>query len=141
MRFAYPAALSVARDVVTVTFPDVPGTITAGATEAEALAHAADALVTALSFLVERGEPVPRPSPARGRPLVSVPVLEAAKLALHQRMLELGMSNSELARRLDMDERQVRRLRDLLHRSHIGEVERALAALGVALDLGVRRAA
>ena len=60
MRYAYPAEITEAPDGVTVTFPDVPEAITAGATREEALERAADALVSALSFHVEDGRPLPR---------------------------------------------------------------------------------
>ena len=45
-------------------------------------------------------------------------------------MLERGVSNVELADSLGLDEKAVRRLRDPLHRSHIGAVEAALRAFG-----------
>ena len=141
MRYAYPAEITEAPDGVTVTFPDVPEAITAGATRGEALERAADALVSALSFHVEDGQPLPRPSAVKGRPLVSVTALEAAKLALHEAMAEARMSNVEMARRLGKDERAIRRLRDPLHRSHIGEVEAALRVLGKRVEVSVKEAA
>ena len=74
-------------------------------------------------------------------PLVSVTALEAAKLALHEAMTEARVSNVEMARRLGKDERAIRRLRDPLHRSHIGEVETALRLLGKRVEISVREAA
>lgn len=141
MRFAFPAEIVEAADGVTVTFPDVPEAITGGATRGEAVERAADALVTAMSCYVEAGERLPRPSPARGRTMIAVTALEAAKLALHEAMLGAAISNVELGRRLGKDERAVRRLRDPLHRSHIGEVEAALRNLGKRLELSVLEAA
>ena len=141
MRYAYPAEITEAPDGVTVTFPDVPEAITAGATRGEALERAADALVTALSFYVEDGQPLPRPSPAKGRPLVPVTALEAAKLALHEAMAEARVSNVEMGRRMGKDERAIRRLRDPLHRSHIDDVEAALRLLGKRVEVSVREAA
>jgi antitoxin HicB len=47
------------------------------------------------------------------------------------------MSNVELGRRLGMDEKSVRRMRDLLHRSHIGQIEAALRLLGRRLEVHV----
>ena len=44
-----------------------------------------------------------------------------------------GISNVGLARRLGIAENAVRRLIDPDHRSHIGQVERALDALNVQL--------
>jgi cell division inhibitor SulA len=43
----------------------------------------------------------------------------------------------ELARRLGLQENGVRRLLDLDHRSHIDQVDRALAALGKRLEVRV----
>jgi antitoxin HicB len=140
MRYAYPVEVDAAADGVTVTCPDVPEMVTCGATRSEALERATDALVTALSLYVDDGRPAPRPSAAGGRPLVWLAALEAAKLALHDAMIAAGVSNVELARRLGLDEKAVRRLRDPLHRSHIGAVETALRSLGRRLELTVSEA-
>ena len=72
--------------------------------------------------------------------MVSVTALESAKLALHDAMLDAGTSNVELGRQLMMDEKAVRRLRDPLHRSHIGAVEAALRVLGKRLAVEVQAA-
>jgi antitoxin HicB len=138
MRYAYPANLEWEpdRSAVTVTFDDLPGA-TFGSTEAEALTRAEDLLETALSFYTDDGTPVPRPRPARGRPVVVPGPLVAAKLALHDAMLAGGLSNVELGRRLGLEEKAVRRLRDPLHRSHIGQVEAALRLLGRRLEVRV----
>jgi antitoxin HicB len=142
MRYAYPANLERDPDTgsVTVTFDDLPGA-TFGATSSEALARAEDLLEAALSFFADDGLPTPEPTPANGRPLVYPRPLVAAKLALHDAMLAAGLSNVELGRRLDLDEKAVRRLRDPLHRSHIGQVEAALRQLGKRLDVRVVEAA
>lgn len=131
MRYAYPVEVLEEADGVTVTCPDVPEMVTGGWGDVAAnLKAAEDALATALSGYVDDGRSIPAPSPAEGRPVVAVDALVAAKLALHEAMLEHGVSNVELARRLGLDEKAVRRLRDPLHRSHIGAVEAALRVLG-----------
>src|SRR4051812_12452510 len=135
MGYAYPVDLLEEADGVTVTALDIPELVTCGDTRAEALARAEDALVMALSFYTDEARPLPRPSPANGRPVVGVPALVAAKLALHDAMLAAGVSNVELSRMIGLDEKAVRRLRDPLHRSHIGSVETALRALGQRLDV------
>ena len=130
MRYAYPAVLEAQPEGgFTVTFEGLPGA-TQGETEAEALREAEDLLAAALSFCIDEGRPLPRPAPAKGRPVIVVGPLAAAKFALHEAMLERGVSNVELAECLGLDEKAVRRLRDPLHRSHIGAVEAALRALG-----------
>jgi len=142
MRYAYPFDMEAQPEGgFTVTFPDVPEAITEGDTAGEARERAEDALVTALSFYTDEGKPLPAPSAPRGRPVAILPPLVAAKLALRDAMLAAGLSNVELGRRLDLDEKAVRRLRDPLHRSHIGQVEAALRQLGKRLEVQVVEAA
>lgn len=105
------------------------------------MARAEHALVTVLSGYVDDGKAVPLPKPALNRPVVALHSLETAKIALHNAMVSAGVSNVELARRLATDEKSIRRLRDPLHRSHIGQVEAALATFGQRLSIDVRQAA
>jgi len=140
MRYAYPVHIERDGNGYSAWFDDLPGG-TAGATREEALERAADLLVTALAILVEEARPPPAPRAVGGRPVVSVPALEAAKLALHEAMIDKRCSNVELARRMGIDEKDVRRLRDPLHRSHIARVETALRLLGRRLEVTVSDAA
>ena len=66
-----------------------------------------------------------------------MPPLVAAKLALYEAMRAQGITRTELARRLGLQENAVRRLLDLDHRSHIHQIDRALAALGQRLEVRV----
>ena len=132
MHYEYPFALEPEEDgsAVNVSFPDVPGALTWGADEAEATALAEDCLIAALGGYVAAREPIPEPSPPRGRPTVALPPLVAAKLALYEAVREAGVSDAALAERLGVGEADVRRLLDLDHRSHIGQVDAVLRALG-----------
>ena len=114
--------------------PDIPEALTEGATEAEALVEAQDCVIAALGGYVESRHPIPAPSPVRGRTSVALPVLVAAKIALYGAMHEQGVGNTALAERLGLSEGAVRRLIDLDHRSHIGQVETALQGTGPAPD-------
>ncbi len=141
MRYAYPyELLPQPEGGFTVTFPDVPEAITQGENEEEAAAIAEDALVTALSFYTDHAEPLPHPSPARGRRLAYVPPLIAAKLALHDAILAAGIANVALARQLGTDEKTVRRLRDPLHQSRINQVDAALRVLGKRMGIVIEAA-
>ena len=142
-RYMYPVELDREPDgsAVNLSFPDVRGARTWGDDEAEALSLAEDCLIAALGAYVELGEPIPKPSPARGRPTVTLPPLVAAKLALYDAMREQRVSHEDLAARLGMAEAAVRRLLDLDHRSHIDQVEAALRCLGKRLEVTVRDAA
>ncbi len=136
MRYTYPVEVLEEPDGITITCPDVPEMLTGGWGDLAANLDAAeDGLATALSFYVDDGRPIPPASPARGRPVVAIPVLTAAKLALHEAMLAAGVGSVELGRRLNLDEEAVRRLRDPLHRSHIDAVASALRALGRRLEV------
>ena len=138
---AYPAKLEAQGDsTLLVSFPDIPEALTEGATRAKALTEAADCLVAALGGYVNDRRDIPHPSPARTRPLVELPALVAAKLALYRAMREQQIGNVTLAKRLGTVEGTVRRLLDLDHRSHIGHVEAALRALGQRLVVEARAA-
>ena len=142
MRYAYPLTLTPDEDGrLVVAFPDVKGASTDGADEAEAIANASDCLIAALIGYISAREPIPRPSPARGRPTVTLPPLGAAKLALYSAMLERKVTNADLGDRMGLSEAEVRRLLDLDHRSDFGQIETALAALGKRLEISVRDAA
>lgn len=120
MRLAYPVRLEAEEGgPVLASFPDIPEALTEGATEWEALAEAEDCLVAALGGYIEARRDIPRPSPGRGRPLVALPAL---------------------VKRLGTVEGTVRRLLDLDHRSHIGQVEAALHALGQRLVVATQAA-
>ena len=142
-RYVYPAELEPEPDgsAVNLRFPDVPGARTWGDDEAEALSLAEDCLVTALYGCVRFCEAIPKPGPARGRPMIAVPPLVAAKLALYSALREQGVSAAELARRLGVKESVVQALLHLKRRTHLGQLERALSSLGVELEVSVRFAA
>ena len=123
-----------------VSFADVPEALTEGENEAEALAHAQDCLIAALGGYIAERHDIPFPSGSRGRPLVALPALVAAKIALYSAMRAEGAGNTALARRLGLSEGAVRRLIDLDHRSHIGQIEAALQALGKRLTVSSQAA-
>ena len=138
LRLAYPVTLAPTYEGVLVSFPDIPEALTSGLNRGEALAEAADCLLGALGGYILERRPLPVASPARGRPLVPLPALVAAKLALYQAMVDQRVTNVELARRLGTVEGTIRRLLDVDHRSHIGRIEAALATLGRTLLLEAR---
>lgn len=70
-----------------------------------------------------------------------MPLWLASKLALYLAMREQEVSNSELARRLRVHERVVRRMLDPEHATKAEKIQAALAALGKQLTVEVRDAA
>ncbi len=76
--FTYPVILTPEDGGFVVTFPDVPGAITEGDDEEEALARAVDALETMLIALMSDRRPIPDPSRLGRRKSVTLPTLSAA---------------------------------------------------------------
>lgn len=115
---------------------DLPEAITQGDTVEEALAEAADCLEEAIAARIDDGREIPLPTTAkRGERLVSVPSSMALKAAVYLAVREAGISNSELARRLSLDEKEARRILDPHHPTKLPRIEQALAALGRRVDL------
>jgi antitoxin HicB len=139
--FGYPARLAPDDGGFVVTFPDIPQVHTFGDDKADALGHALDALETGIGALMDLGADIPRPSPARGRPVVMLPPLSAAKVALYRAMRAKRTTNAELARRLKCHPPQVDRLLDLRHASRLDQIDKALRVLGKRLVVEVRSAA
>lgn len=143
MQYSYPCILHPEEGGgFWVSFPDVPGALTGGEDRAEALEMAEDALGVALAGYVHERWDIPIPSAAaKDQVLVAVPPIVAAKLALYTAMRAQGITKVALAARLGLSESVVRRLLDPDHRSHIGQVEKALRAVGRTLVVGDRAAA
>ena len=103
----------------------------------DALAMADDALTVALGSYMQGREDIPVPDTVAGeQEMVAVPLVVAAKLALYTAMREQGLTKVGLAQRLDLSEGAVRKLLNPNHRSHIGQIERALAKVGRRLVAG-----
>ncbi len=135
----YPVTLAPDGDTVMATFPDFPEAATFGEDEGEALARSVDAIETAIMARMADKEDIPVPSRVRkGRHAVELSTLVTAKIALYRAMREEGVKKAELARRMNTDFSQVARLFDLRHRSHIGQIDSALALFGKRLVVGVK---
>jgi antitoxin HicB len=132
--WAYPLELeSDDNGTWLITAPDLPELTSWAPIDRleETIRNARNALVAALAARIERGEDIPAPSPARGRLSVVAPTLVGLKIALYRVMRAQGISQKELARRLDCDPKEVRRLLDVTHGSRADMLDRALMAVGV----------
>jgi antitoxin HicB len=144
MRYLYPCTIELdqeekrikGRKAYNVTFPDVPEAITCGWSQEEALQMAEDCLGVALTFYVDRRENIPIPSaPTDGQVLIRVPLIIAAKLSLYTAMRSQNITDGVLGKRLGVSEVEVRKLLNLDHGSSIGQIEKALEAVGRTLVL------
>ena len=115
MNFSYPCELVADEDGhLAASFPDVPEAITGGADRVEAMEMAGDALAVALAGYVHQKRDIPAPRAAEaGQELVAVPAVVAAKLALYSAMRVQRITKAELD-----------------HHSQIGQVQKALQAVG-----------
>ena len=139
-RFPYIMTCDVAGFYL-VKFPDLPGAATDGKTREEALAEAEDCLAEAIAGYLVRRERVPESTYTNGNAFISLDPLLSAKAALSNAMLEAGITRTELATRLEVDEKIVRRLLDPKHQSHIRAVLHAAALLGLEVEVRFGRAA
>lgn len=139
-QFTY--AVKLTRDLddggFVVTCRDLPEAITQGETTDEALFEAADCLEEAIAARIDDERDIPIPSASRrGERLVSVPPSMALKAAVYLAVREAGISNSELARRMRLDEKEARRILDPHHQTKITRIEAALSVLGRHVQLAL----
>jgi len=132
-QFTYAVKLTPDKDDggYVVTCRDLPEAITQGESVKHALVEAADALEEAIAARMDDGRDIPEPTARRrGERAVSVPPSMALKAAVYLAVRDAGISNSELARRLHLDEKEARRILDPRHPTKLPRIEAALAALG-----------
>ncbi len=132
MRFVYPARLRRhGPNEVVVSFRDLPECLTSGIDESDALAEARDALEEAIAGRIDDSEAIPEPSRREtGEYLVAVPTPMAAKAALVLVCRETGLSQSDLAARLGMDQPSISRILDPKLPTPADRLNQALRALG-----------
>ncbi|MEO5350870.1 MAG: hypothetical protein H7836_14680 [Magnetococcus sp. YQC-3] len=140
VQFFYPVSIRQKNSnefhAIVPGFPDV----TASDTTLEGVLSAVTlALADAVSRRMRGNRPLPEPSAAQGKGWhwAVLPVLLSAKVALYLAMRRAGISKVALARRLQHDEKEVRRLLDPAHPSKLPRIEAALAVLGMRLVVGL----
>ena len=140
IRFTYPAKLTADRKDggYVVTIRDLAEAITQGDSVEEALSEAGGALQAAIEGRLEDGLDIPAPSPLKkGERPVATPVTTALKAAVSIAFREQGISKSEFARRMHVNEKEARRMLDPKHPTKVPTLERALAALGRRAEIEV----
>jgi antitoxin HicB len=138
MSYRYPVVLSreASSKAVTVTFPDFPEAVTFGESEEAALIAAIDCLDEVLASRIRSKEPIPRPSKVR-KVSVSPSLGMTAKTALYEAFESSNLPRSRFARKLDVNETEIRRMFDPKHPTKIPRIERALLLLGKRITLNV----
>ena len=139
MRFSYPYSTEIQNSATLVEFPDVPGALTEVREGENGEEIVRDCLVSALGGYIAGKRVPPAPSETQGKHYVTLDLVTSAKLALAMAMAEQQVSNVDLARRLNVTEKVVRRMLDPDHRCRIDRLENALEQLGLELELIVYR--
>ena len=99
--------------------------------EPDALEQASDAMDEVFAAYMIEGLDFPSPSKAKRRErLIAPPADTMAKAALYVAMREAGISKTELAKRLGVDEKEVRRLLDPHYGSKLPRIAEAISLLG-----------
>jgi antitoxin HicB len=138
-RFQYAVLLSPADEGgYVVTCRDLPELITQGESVEEALEQASDAMDEVFATYLTEGLDFPEPSKARRREhMVAPPPETVAKAALYVAMRQAGISKVQLAKRLGVDEKEVRRLLDPHYGSKLPRIAKAISVLGQRLVIGI----
>ena len=141
-RFEYAVALKEENDGgFVVTCRDLPELITQGDGLQHALAEAADAMDEVFAAYMINGVSFPKPTKAkRHERTVAPPAETVAKAALYTAMQEAGVSKVELAKKLGVDEKEVRRLLDPHYGSKLPRLAHAIQLLGKRLVIGLEPA-
>jgi antitoxin HicB len=137
MKFEYSVAFQDAGDgEVVISCRDLPEVHSQGSQGDDARLAAEGAIQAAIEYRILEGLELPSPSASRrGEEKISLPPETAAKAALYMVMREEGLTNSDLARRLKVDEKAIRRMLDPGHPTKIPKIAEAIRALGRNLRL------
>lgn len=142
--FIYPAKLTPDTEDggFVVTFRDLPEAITQGDDIEDALSEASDCLEEAIANRIASDLPIPASSGIKkGEYSIFLPVKMSAKAALYLAIKETKITKVELAKRMNCDEKEIRRLLNPRHPSKLPRIEEALAKIGKQLVIGVQETA
>lgn len=136
--FTYPVELSEQTEGgYLVTFPDVPEAITQGDSIEDSMKQATDCLEEAIANRIEMKLDIPEGgNPTNQQATISLPATLAAKTALYLTVRKAKLTNTNLAKKLNCDEKEVRRLLDPHFNSKIPRIEQVLHQLGQRLEIG-----
>ena len=132
--WTYGVAIEHVDSEYVVSVRDLPEVVTAGYTLQEALDLAADAIEVIVEGRMDDNEDLPVPSTVEpGERVISLPAHLADKASVYAAWKAAHVSKSELARRLDRNETEVRRILDPHHGTKLDQLDQAARALGARL--------
>ena len=130
-RFEYAVSVIEVAGRFTVQCRDFPHLGAAGDDLAAALRQADVAIETVFSACLQAGQKLPIPSaPLQGELLIAPTAETMAKAALRVAMRDAGITRVQLAKRLAVDEKEVRRMLDPRCKSKLPRIAQAIGMLG-----------
>lgn len=137
MNFEYFVKLTPSEDSgFVVTCADLPQLITQGESVNDALIAASDALEEVLAGFMIRELKIPVSKLNDGLS-ISVSPMFAVKLAFYICFIDGGLTKSELAKRLGIDEKEVRRMLDPKYPSKLPRLAKGIAVFGKRLQISL----
>ena len=94
-----------------------------------------DCLEEAIAYRIAKKLEIPAPTQRKRCKYVALSATFSAKAALYLAMRESKLTNTRLARKLDCDEKEIRRLLDPHYASKLPRIEQALGMLGKRLQI------
>lgn len=117
---------------------DLPEVVTSGDSFEEAMSLANDAVEVVVIKRIEDDRDLPEPSPiVEGEQVVALPAPLSAKAAVYRAWKASGLRKTELARRMNRNEVEVRRILDPRHGTKLDQLAEAALALGQQLVIGL----
>lgn len=125
---------------VLVRFRDIPQATTEGEDMADAASMARDALSEAIAAFIKGRMDIPAPSaPRKGEVAVHPEEAIALKALVYSAMRDNGISNVDMAARIGVDEKEVRRMLDpALTGTKISRYAVALAVCNIEIEIAAR---
>lgn len=124
-------------DTVLVTCPDLPGVVTFGDDDDDALTRAVGAIEEMLAAMIADRDEIPAPTYRGGHP-VPLTTRTSLKATLYRAMRAKGWRKADLVRALHLHPPQVDRIFDLNHETRLDQLDAAFAALGMRIVAEVR---
>lgn len=114
-------------DTFLATCPAFPEVATFGNSRAEAVEQASDAIVEAMAARIADKEPIPEPE--AGGMTARIPTRVAMKAAIHNRMLQGGVTKYRLMKIMGVHQPQIDRLLDVRYNTNLDMMDKAMEAL------------
>jgi antitoxin HicB len=133
----YPAKIRKSEGSYLVSFVDFENINTWGKTLEQALANAEEALNGCLESDFERGFRIPEQSAVKGRSIYNIPVKPHIAIALMLRKMRAGLTQQEIARKLNISFQVYQRLENPRRANPtIKTLEKVARAYGKHVSLG-----